>query len=146
MSFDLVARAFLNGEDAGSDEERDLAIRDVLRPFIVSDPSDGGFWHLEAPDGGRADVYLGTGDGFMANHFSPGRAQDLIVQAAAAGDLVILGPGLPPVLTRPEQQEDLPLEIRAKLGSPVLVESGDELALVIAEDERAVRRFRERLG
>jgi hypothetical protein len=56
---------------------------------------------------------------------------DLIVELARQADAVIIGPDLPPLLTRAEQRDQLPPDM--SLGEPVLIASGHELSETIAE-------------
>jgi hypothetical protein len=57
---------------------------------------------------------------------------DLIVDLARQADAVIIGPDLPPLLTRAEQREQLPPDMG--LGEAVLIASGRELSETIAQD------------
>lgn len=65
----------------------------------------------------------------MVNHFGGDEVMDLIVELARQADAVIIGPGLPPLLTRPEQREQLRPDM--DLGEPVLIASGRELSETI---------------
>lgn len=52
MSFDLFAQLFADGRAA---PVRVPEILDVLRPFLVVGPEDGGFCSTHTADGGEAD-------------------------------------------------------------------------------------------
>lgn len=52
MSYDLFGQAFRDG-DSVRDPRITEDILQVLRPFMVSRPDDGGFVHTRTPDGNR---------------------------------------------------------------------------------------------
>jgi hypothetical protein len=111
----------------------------------VGSPDERGFCHTRTSDGREADFYVGLdGHGFMVNHFSPGETTELIVRAQAAR-LVVLGPGLPPVLTDSQQLAGLPDSVAISKPMPVLIETADELLRFIANDPETYLRRRERL-
>jgi hypothetical protein len=139
VSYDLFAQAFTNG-DAVRDPQIADVVLDVLRPFLVGSPDEKGFCHTRTSDGGEADFY-----GSMVNHFSPGETTELIVRSAQAARLVVLGPGLPPVLTDAQQLAELPDPVAIGKPMPVLIEAADELERLIANDPETYRRCRERL-
>jgi hypothetical protein len=97
-------------------------------------PDKHGFVRLVRGDGG-ADVYAGRPgkslQSVMVNHFGGDQIMDLIVELAREADAVIIGPDLPPLLTRTEQRDQLPPDMG--LGDPVLIVSGQELSQTIAE-------------
>ncbi len=143
MSFDLFAQGFKDGEADDRPESRPIMLT-VLQPFVVHEEG-GEFWRTRIPDGGGADFYLGgPATGFMVNHFSGGQTLDLIVRAASSAGLAILGPGLPPAVTKRDPLGHLPEELLSD-PAPVLIESGEELAGVIAGAADIIGRCRERL-
>jgi hypothetical protein len=145
VSYDLFAQAFTNGDGVRDPQIADVVL-DVLRPFLVGSQDEKGFCHTRTSDGGEADFYVGLdGHGFMVNHFSPGETTELIVRAAQAARLVVLGPGLPPVLTDSQQLAELPDSVAISKPMPVLIETADELQRLIANDPETYFRCRERL-
>jgi hypothetical protein len=145
VSYDLFAQAFAHGDGVQDPQIVDV-ILDVLRPFLVGSTDEKGFCRTRVSDGGEADFYVGLdGHGFMVNHFSPGETTELIVRAAQAARLVVLGPGLPPVLTDAHQLAELPEPLSVGAPMPVLVETAEELEGLIADDPETYRRCRERL-
>ena len=97
-------------------------------------PDEHGFVRLVRGDG-EADVYAGRPgeslESVMVGHFGGNEIMDLIVELARQADAVIIGPDLPPLLTRAEQREQLPPDLG--LGEPVLIGSGHELNETIAQ-------------
>jgi hypothetical protein len=145
VSYDLFAQAFANGDGVRDPQIADVVL-DVLRPFLVGSPDEKGFCHTRTPDRGEAAFYVGLdGHGFMVNHFSPGETTELIARAAQAARLVVLGPGLPPVLTDSQQLAGLPDSFATGKPMPVLIEAADELERLIANDPETYRHCRERL-
>lgn len=144
MSFDLFAQEFLDGEATPADPSTTRTILEVLHPHTI-ETEEPSFLRTRMSNGGEADFYVGpSGSGFMVNHFSPGETMDLIWRAAARGNLVVLGPGLPPMLTHAKQLEQLPEVLRSE-PVPALCASGEELHRLIGDDEDTYRLCRERL-
>ena len=121
--------------DEGTAEPDDVRrFWEVLERSWEAPPDNNGFLRLRI-DKGEADVYAGQPgepcDSVMINHFGGYRIMDAIVEAARVGDFLILGPGLPPCLTRPEQHKRL--AAMPDLGEPVLISSGKELTTLIRD-------------
>jgi hypothetical protein len=97
-------------------------------------PDEHGFVRVVRGDG-EADVYARRPgeslESVMVNHFGGDEIMDLIVELARQADAVIIGPDLPPLLTRGGQREQLPPDMG--LGEPVLIASGQELSETIAQ-------------
>jgi hypothetical protein len=97
-------------------------------------PDEHGFVRLARGDG-EADVYAGRQgeslESVMVNYFGGDEIMDLIVELARRADAVIIGPDLPPLLTRAEQRDQLPPDMG--LGEPVLIASGHDLSETIAK-------------
>jgi hypothetical protein len=132
MSYDLFLMRFDAGAPAQIDSPEfwELLARAWQKP-----PDDHGFVRLVRGDG-EADVYAGrlgeALESVMVNHFGGDEIMDLIVELARQADAVIIGPDLPPLLTRTEQRDQLPPDM--DLGEPVLIASGHELSQTIAQD------------
>ena len=144
MSYDLFGQAFRGGDGVADPRITD-DILEVLRPFMVSPPDDGGFVHTRTPDGGTADFYLGSDGHFMVNRFSSGDTMGLIFRVAHRAHLVILGPGLPAILTRAGQLAQLPDSLAHGHPLPVLVTNAEELDRLIADDGGTYESCRARL-
>jgi hypothetical protein len=141
MSFDLFAQGFKAGEADERHDHRD-AVDAVLQPFTVT--SEGGFRRTRTLDGGEADFYMsGGGAGFMVSRFSKGKTMDLIVRAAKAGGVVIVGGGIPAVLTDCSQLDQLLVDLLDP--PPLLVDTGAALSGVIDDDIGTIDACRARL-
>jgi hypothetical protein len=138
VSFDLFAQAFDQGSGAGRGD-----ILTSLRPFATQE-EDEGSCPTRTADGGEADFYVGE-ESFMVNHFSSGETLDLIVRTASSNGFVLLGPELPVMLTNPRQLETLPDDLQPSELDPVLLEDGTDLEGLIAGNDEAYRRCRQRL-
>jgi hypothetical protein len=124
VSFDLFVQGFHDGN--ARDADRD-ALRVALAPYVVSGTS-GATLRAAAS---TAEIY-GLEDlarGFMVTHVDGGEIFDVLVDVAAACDLVILPVGVSTAITREEQRVHLPDELRDEA---VLVRSGAELRALIA--------------
>lgn len=121
MSFDVFFQGFLGGESL---EDGGARMREVLAPHISEE--DGTFLRVRVGDG-EADIYFRDG-GMMANHISGQDPWDLLVRGAQAANWVIIPVGCPMCLTRPGQQEELPVGLD---NSVVLVEAGADLRALI---------------
>ena len=130
MSYDLYLMRFEAGEPAEIDTPE---IWELLASAWEEPPDQHGFVRLVRGEGG-ADVYAGQvgepQDSVMINHFGGDEIMDLIVELARRADAVIIGPDLPPLLTRAEQGAQVPADM--DLGEPVLIASGRELSETIA--------------
>jgi hypothetical protein len=120
VSFDIVVQGFRDGDARDTDGD---ALRAALAPYLTG--SSPNSWNLRAEDS-TAEIY-GVDDlatGFMVTHVSGEKLWDVLVDIAAAFDLVILPAGVGTAMTRPEQHAHLPPELRA---DAFLVGSGAEL-------------------
>jgi hypothetical protein len=145
VSYELYAHRFHDGESVTDPSVVGLVFG-AIAPFCVEAPDEMGHCDTRTPDGGEAEFYVGPdGHGFMVSHFSPGQTTELILRAARSAQLILLGPGLSPVLTDANQLADLPAALAAGDPMPVLVETAAELERLIADDPETYRRCRERL-
>jgi hypothetical protein len=125
VSFDIFFQAFAHGDPVDADEPAATA---VLVPWVSGEEPDYKFVRVETSDGG-ADVYgYGTANSLMINHAAGRAIWDLMFDVAKAGGYVVLPVGCPTCVTRPEQVDDLPEELRADV---VVVHSGDDLLRVV---------------
>ncbi len=128
MSFDVFLQAFQGGHDADGDPS---AVLRVLSPYFEQPPDDNAFVRLVTTDG-DADVY-GIGRpsaAMMWNHVAGTHAWNLMYEVAREAGLVIMPVGCPTCVCRPEQVEDLPVELR----DPVrVVKSGADVLRAIRE-------------
>jgi hypothetical protein len=97
-------------------------------------PDERGFVRVVRGEG-EADVYTGrpgdSPESVMVSRFGGDEMMDLIVELARQADAVIIGPEMPPLLTRAEQAEHLPPDM--DLGKPVCIATGRELSELIAQ-------------
>ncbi|MCW2793620.1 MAG: hypothetical protein JWO76_2718 [Nocardioides sp.] len=121
VSFDVFFQGFVAGGAAEGGSAEMLA---VLGPHVTE--RDGTFLRVRVGDG-EAYIYLSS-DSMMANHVSGRDPWDALVEGARAANWVILPIGCPTCLTRPDQRDELPVEL---LDEVVLVSSGAELLTVI---------------
>lgn len=122
MSFDLFVQGFHRGAARDADA---TALREALSPYLV-DVANG--WSLRVGTS-TAEIYgVEALTSFMVTHVDGAEVYDVIVRVAFQLDLVILAPGAPVGVTRAEQQEHLPDEIR---NDAKLVASGPELIALI---------------
>ena len=122
MSFDVFFQGFLAGQ---SSRRGGAQMREVLAPHVVERRDT--FLHVRFGDG-EADVYVDD-DAMMAHHVSGQDAWDLLLEGARAANWVIMPVGCPTCLTRPDQREELPAELRA---DAVVVDTGADLRAVTA--------------
>jgi hypothetical protein len=129
VSYDIYLMRFEAGEAAEIDAPE---FWELLAGAWENPPDEHGFVRVVRGDGG-ADVYAGQvgepQDSVMINHFGGDEIMDLIVELARQADAVIIGPDLPPLLTRADQREQLPPDMG--LGDPVVIESGRGLIQTI---------------
>jgi hypothetical protein len=132
LSYDLYLMRFRAGAPAEIDSPE---FWELLAHAWEEPPDEHGCVRLVRGDG-EADVYAGrpgeSPRSVMVNHFSGDEIMDVIVDLARQADAVIIGPDLPPLLTRAEQREQLPPDM--DLGEAVLIASGRELSERIAQD------------
>lgn len=128
VSFDVFVQRFRNGDAATADGE---AVQAVFSPHVAE--TDGqGFARLTFGDG-EADVY-GFDDldsGFMANHITGREAWNILVQAAAASQLVMMPVGCPVSMTDASSFDHLPEVLRS--GEVAIVATGSQLLDLIQE-------------
>lgn len=109
MSYDIFFQRFERGKAVPVDKAAFLA---AIAPFVVRTEPEFHFQRLRTPDGGEAEVFAALDQdpfmGFSFSRFSAGDVLDLIVAVAGATDTVILPPGCPTLVTRPQQREHLP--------------------------------------
>ena len=130
VSYDIFLSRFEAGEPAPIDSP---AFWELLASAWENPPDEHGFIRLIRGDG-AADLYAGRPgelpESVMVNHFGGEQMMELLVELARVGDAVIIGPELPPLLTRPEQRGGLPPDM--DLGEPRLIGSGQDLSDAIA--------------
>jgi hypothetical protein len=145
VSYELYAHRFHDGESVADPSVAGLVFSAIAR-FCVEAPDEMGHCATRTPGGGEAEFYVGPDShGFMVSHFSRGQTTELILRAAQSAQLILLGPGLPPVLTDANQLADLPAALATGEPMPVLVETATELERLIADDRETYGRCRERL-
>lgn len=123
MSFDIFVQAFEHGEARKVDAR---ALRRALAPYLIQVENG---WNLRA---GRATAEIygveKLGSGFTVTHVDGVDLYDVLVEIAAAFDLVIMPVGVPTAITRREQLNHLPDVLR---DDALLVSSGGELLKLI---------------
>jgi hypothetical protein len=125
MSFDIFVQGFHDGAERDADA---TALRAILAPHLVK-AAHG--WKLHAGNS-TAEIYgIEELTSFMVTHIDGAEVYDVIVRVAALCDLVIMAPGVPVALTRAEQQQHLPEELR---DDAEVVTSGAELVALIESD------------
>jgi hypothetical protein len=100
VSYDIFLIRFKDGRPAPIDAP---AFWDLLAGAWQAAPDEHGCVRLVRGDG-QADVYATPvgqpTDSVMVNHFGGEAIMDLIVELATESEAVIIGPGLPPLITR----------------------------------------------
>ena len=147
MSFDVFLQKFISGEPA---EVRRESVRAVLMASSHSGPDEHGYFIVTFPDG--VDVELSakgldgigsfTGCAFYVRGLSPDLAA-FIFEVAKAGDMVVL-PAMEdsvPILSAPEQRNELPPDLQASEREPVLCRSASELEVLISGGYAAWQRY-----
>lgn len=137
MSFDVFAQRMVNGELAVADS---TALHELLAPHVSATEPESDFAQLRFDDG-TADLY-GIGDlgsGFMVNHVTGRTAWDLLATLATRGDLTLMAPDTPPMISTEATRAHLP----AGLGEEaVVVTSGAEILEVFAAARAEARASR----
>ena len=126
MSFDLCVQGFHHG--VARDAEA-TALREALAPYLVK-VANG--WNLRAGNS-TAEIYgVEELTSVMVTRADGVEIFDVLFRVAVRFDLVILAPGVPAALTRAEQRQHLPDEIR---NEAKLVTSGAELVAFIESSQ-----------
>ncbi|HXE36819.1 MAG TPA: hypothetical protein VN087_23090 [Verrucomicrobiae bacterium] len=138
MSLDVFLQKFISGEPA---EVRRESVRAVLMASSHSGPDEHGYFIVTFPDG--VDVELSakgldgsgsfTGCAFHVRGLSSNLAA-FIFEIAKAGDMVVL-PAMEdfvPILSAPEQRNELPPDLQAGERGPVLCRSASELEVLLS--------------
>ncbi len=122
MSSDI----FVQGFDHGAARDADAtALREFLAPYLINVANR---WNLRVGMS-TAEIHgVETLSSFMVTHVDGAEIYDVLVRVARHFDLVIIAPGLPAALTRAEQRQHLPDELR---NDAKLVTSGPELVALI---------------
>jgi hypothetical protein len=126
MSYDVHLQRIRDGNlaEGGND-----LVRAALAAHLIRHGEE--ITNLRAADGDSAEVYgLEGTSGFMATHIGGDPVWDLLVQAARAGDLVIMPQSGPACVVAPEQVQHLPHGWRETV---VLVEDGAHLSRTIED-------------
>jgi hypothetical protein len=132
MSFDVFVQRFAHGDTTPMPS---VVFHAVFGPHIDRTEPERQFWHVQAPDGGEADIYAdveGESCGsLMINHFSNGDVLDLLVEFARQADAVIMPVGCPVLLTAPAQHGHLPDELLSSCATAVIT-NGHDINMAIA--------------
>jgi hypothetical protein len=134
VSYQIFIQRFDHGEPTPM---ASVHFEDVFRPFIDRRESAFSLWHLQAADGGSANIYASTEPELicvMISHFDLGAVLDLAVEFAHRADGVFLLPGCPTALTRHTQHDHLPVELA---GDAVLVHVGADIERLFQLDSQA---------
>ena len=114
VGYDVFVQRFEQGAAAPMASGAFLA---VFEPSIDRRDPQHGYWHIQADDGGTADVYAtpadDTLDSLMISRFSTGMVLDMLVRFIGLADAVVLPPGCPTLLAHEGQRHHLPEELRA---------------------------------
>jgi hypothetical protein len=138
MSFDVFLQRFVGGEPA---EVRRESVRTVLMASSHSGPDEYGYFVVTFPDGLEVELSAKgldgsgsfTGCAFHVRGLSSSLAA-FIFEIARAGDMVVL-PAMEdsvPILSAPEQRNELPSDLQASEREPVLCRSASELEVLLS--------------
>ena len=147
MSFDVFLQRFVGGEPA---EVRRESVRPVLMASSHSGPDEYGYFIVTFPDG--VDVELSakgldgsssfTGCAFHLRGLSSNLAA-FIFEIAKAGDMVVL-PAMEefvPILSAPEQRNELPPDLQASERGPIWCRSATELEVLLSGGYAAWQKY-----
>jgi hypothetical protein len=147
MSFDVFLQRFAGGEPA---EVRRESVRAVLMASSHSGPDEHGYFIVKFPDG--VDVELSakgldgsgsfTGCAFHVRGLSSNLAA-FIFEIAKAGDMVVL-PAMEdfvPILSAPEQRNELPPDLQASERGPIWCRSASELEVLLSGGYAAWQKY-----
>jgi len=147
MSFDVFLQRFVGGEPA--EVNRD-SVRAILMASSHSGPDEYGYFIVKFPDG--VDVELSakgldgggsfTGCAFRAQGLSSNLAA-FIFEIAKAGDMVVL-PAMEdfvPILSAPEQRNELPPDLQNSAQGPIWCRSAYELEALLAGGYAAWQKY-----
>lgn len=151
MSFDVYLQRFDKGQPAKVSREQVLS---VLRSTKFSGPDDFGFYVVKFPDGQdvefSAEGLQGSGEftgcSFQIRGMSPHLVR-FMFEVAKAGDMVLIATMEPfvPILSRPEQQEQLPAELAENDPAPVVCGSPEELDSLLSGSYESWQKYRDQV-
>jgi hypothetical protein len=151
MSFEVYLQKFAAGEPA--EVNRD-SVNAVLRTQEFTGPDDFGFYTVKFSDG--VDVELSakgldgaarfTGCAFHIHSMSPHLLR-FILEVAKAGDMVVLPlmEDLVPILSSPEQKQQLPSCFAQDSPEPVFCESTAELGSLLSRGYDGWQNYRNQI-
>jgi hypothetical protein len=151
MSFDVFLQRFAAGQRAEVNRER---VHAVLEATEFTGPDDFGFYVVKFPDGvevefsakGLDGAAKFTGCAFHIRGMSPHLVR-FILGIAKAGDMVML-PAMEdsvPILSSPEQRQQLPSDLALDGPEPVVCRSSAELESLLSGGYAGWRRYRDRV-
>jgi len=147
MSFDVFLQRFVGGEPAEVNGE---SVRAVLIASSHSGPDEYGYFIVKFPD--CVDVEMSakgldgsssfTGCAFHVRGMSSNLAA-FIFEIAKAGDMVVL-PAMEefvPILSAPEQRNELPPDLQASERGPIWCKSATELEVLLSGGYAAWQKY-----
>lgn len=148
MSFDVFLQRFVCGKPA---EVCRQSVRAILTASSHTGPDEHGYFVVKFPDG--VDVELSakgldgrggsfTGCAFHVHALSPALAA-FIFEVAKAGDMVVL-PAMEdfvPILSAPEQRNELPPDLQIGERGPIWCRSASELAVLLSGGYAAWQKY-----
>ncbi len=147
MSFDVFLQRFVGGEPAEVNRE---SVRAVLITSSHSGPDEYGYFIVKFPDG--VDVEMSakgldgsgsfTGCAFHVRGLSSNLAA-FIFEIAKTGDMVVL-PAMEdfvPILSAPEQRNELPPDLQNSAPGPIWCRSASELEALLAGGYAAWKKY-----
>ena len=151
MSFDVYLQRFDKGEPAEVSREPVLT---VLRSAKFTGPDDLGFYVVEFPDGQdvefSAEGLQGSGEftgcAFHIRGISPHLVR-FMFEVAKAGDMVLVATMEPfvPILSRPEQRQQVPAELAENDPAPVVCGSPEELHSLLSGGYESWQEYRDQV-
>ena len=147
MSFDVFLQRFVGGEPA---EVRRESVQPVLMTSSHSGPDEYGYFIVTFPDGVDVELLAKgldgsgsfTGCAFRVRGLSSNLAA-FIFEVAKAGDMVVL-PAMEdfvPILSAPEQRNELPPDLQSGEREPVLCRSASELEVLLSGGYAAWQKY-----
>ena len=151
VSFDVFLQKFADGEPA--EVNRD-SVRAVLQTREFTGPDDFGFYVVKFPDGvdvelsakGLNGAAIFTGCAFHIRGMSP-HLVSFIFEIAKAGDMVVL-PAMEdfvPILSSPQQKQQLPADLSQQSPVAVVCESPAELGSLLSGGYAGWQEYRNQM-
>ena len=128
MSYDVFMYRFTKGESVPLNKG---AMHEVLDPYVTARDPENGFLRITAgADGGEAEIYTGSEESITINRLGGDEVMNVISDLLRRLEAVLVLPGGTVILSRDEDREHLPQQLRDEW-SVVVAPTGPEIARAI---------------